>query len=176
MKRTRPLHRLAALAVAAGILLLSVIGCAMTGSGQPPAGAGTTIAGSSDPLQAGAHDDSSTVGNEPERRKTATPAPTSTPRPRRTPTATPTRAGPQRIDGLRVIYVDQLPREARTTLRLIEEGGPFPYNKDGSIFQNREGILPSRPRGYYRKFGLCRIELRDLANKGMIPGVTKSSW
>ena len=33
-----------------------------------------------------------------------------------------------------------------------------------------------RPRGYYRKFGLCRIELRDLANMGMIPGVTKSSW
>jgi small subunit ribosomal protein S14 len=33
-----------------------------------------------------------------------------------------------------------------------------------------------RPRGYYRKFGLCRIELRDLANHGMIPGVTKSSW
>jgi small subunit ribosomal protein S14 len=33
-----------------------------------------------------------------------------------------------------------------------------------------------RPRGYYRKFRLCRIELRDLANKGMIPGVTKSSW
>jgi len=30
--------------------------------------------------------------------------------------------------------------------------------------------------GYYRKFGLCRVELRDLANKGMIPGVTKSSW
>ena len=33
-----------------------------------------------------------------------------------------------------------------------------------------------RPRGYYRKFGINRIELRDLANKGMIPGVTKSSW
>lgn len=33
-----------------------------------------------------------------------------------------------------------------------------------------------RPRGYYRKFGLCRIELRDKANKGLIPGVTKSSW
>ena len=33
-----------------------------------------------------------------------------------------------------------------------------------------------RPRGYYRKFGLCRIELRDLGNKGMIPGLTKSSW
>ena len=35
---------------------------------------------------------------------------------------------------------------------------------------------PGRPRGYYRKFGLCRIELRDKANKGLIPGVTKSSW
>ena len=33
-----------------------------------------------------------------------------------------------------------------------------------------------RSRSVYRKFGLCRIELRDLANKGMIPGVVKSSW
>ncbi|MCC6955801.1 MAG: type Z 30S ribosomal protein S14 [Anaerolineales bacterium] len=33
-----------------------------------------------------------------------------------------------------------------------------------------------RPRGYYRRFGLCRICLRDLALQGKIPGVTKSSW
>jgi len=33
-----------------------------------------------------------------------------------------------------------------------------------------------RPRAYYRKFGLCRICFRDLANKGEIPGVTKASW
>ena len=33
-----------------------------------------------------------------------------------------------------------------------------------------------RPRGVYRKFGLNRIELRNLGNKGMIPGLTKSSW
>ncbi|MCF7928170.1 MAG: type Z 30S ribosomal protein S14 [Spirochaetales bacterium] len=33
-----------------------------------------------------------------------------------------------------------------------------------------------RPRGYMRKFEMCRICFRDLANKGMIPGVTKSSW
>ena len=33
-----------------------------------------------------------------------------------------------------------------------------------------------RPRAYYRKFGLCRICLRELANKGELPGVTKSSW
>ncbi|MCB0261587.1 MAG: type Z 30S ribosomal protein S14 [Calditrichaeota bacterium] len=33
-----------------------------------------------------------------------------------------------------------------------------------------------RPRAYYRKFGICRICLRELANKGEIPGVTKASW
>jgi len=33
-----------------------------------------------------------------------------------------------------------------------------------------------RPRGYMRKFEMCRICFRKLANEGMIPGVTKSSW
>ena len=33
-----------------------------------------------------------------------------------------------------------------------------------------------RSRAYYRKFGLCRICLRDAAHKGYIPGMTKSSW
>jgi small subunit ribosomal protein S14 len=33
-----------------------------------------------------------------------------------------------------------------------------------------------RPRSVYRKFGLCRICLRDLAHEGVIPGMTKSSW
>jgi small subunit ribosomal protein S14 len=36
--------------------------------------------------------------------------------------------------------------------------------------------LTGRPRAYYRKFKLSRIMLRELANKGLIPGVTKSSW
>lgn len=33
-----------------------------------------------------------------------------------------------------------------------------------------------RAHGYYRRFGLCRICLRDLAHEGKVPGVTKSSW
>ncbi|MFW0884523.1 type Z 30S ribosomal protein S14 [Candidatus Acidulodesulfobacterium sp. H_13] len=33
-----------------------------------------------------------------------------------------------------------------------------------------------RPRGYYRKFDMCRICFRTFSNKGLIPGVTKSSW
>jgi small subunit ribosomal protein S14 len=33
-----------------------------------------------------------------------------------------------------------------------------------------------RPRGVFRKFGLCRICLREMAHRGLVPGVTKSSW
>jgi small subunit ribosomal protein S14 len=51
----------------------------------------------------------------------------------------------------------------------------LPRNANPTRVRNRCNTT-GRPRGYYRKFGLCRIELRDLANKGMIPGVTKSSW
>ena len=51
----------------------------------------------------------------------------------------------------------------------------LPRNGNPTRVRNRCATT-GRPRGYYRKFGLCRIELRDLANKGMIPGVTKSSW
>ena len=36
--------------------------------------------------------------------------------------------------------------------------------------------LCGRPRGYIRKFEICRICFRELAHKGMVPGVTKSSW
>ncbi len=33
-----------------------------------------------------------------------------------------------------------------------------------------------RPRGYYRDFGLCRNQLREMAHQGLLPGVVKSSW
>ncbi|HOM17073.1 MAG TPA: type Z 30S ribosomal protein S14 [Thermoguttaceae bacterium] len=36
--------------------------------------------------------------------------------------------------------------------------------------------LCGRPRGFFRKFGICRICLRNLADQGMIPGVRKASW
>jgi ribonuclease T1 len=38
------------------------------------------------------------------------------------------------------------------TLALIAQGGPFPHDKDGSVFSNREGRLPAQPRGYYREY------------------------
>ena len=51
----------------------------------------------------------------------------------------------------------------------------IPRNGNPTRVRNRCATT-GRPRGYYRKFGLCRIELRDLANKGLVPGVIKSSW
>jgi guanyl-specific ribonuclease Sa len=45
-----------------------------------------------------------------------------------------------------------LPPEAVATLEAIDRGGPFPYDRDGTVFQNREGRLPARPRGYYREY------------------------
>jgi small subunit ribosomal protein S14 len=51
----------------------------------------------------------------------------------------------------------------------------LPRNGNPTRIRNRCEVT-GRPRAYYRKFRLCRIQLRELANKGLIPGVTKSSW
>lgn len=65
---------------------------------------------------------------------------------------TPARAPPAYIDGFPVITLDALPPEALDTLALIERGGPFPFRQDGTIFQNRERLLPLKPAGYYREY------------------------
>lgn len=63
--------------------------------------------------------------------------------------------------------------EARfeATLKLAE----LPRNSSRIRIRNR-CALSGRARAYYRKFGLSRIALRDLASSGQIPGCTKSSW
>ncbi len=57
------------------------------------------------------------------------------------------------------------------TLKLAE----LPRNSSKVRVRNR-CLLTGRPRAYYRKFGMSRITLRDLASEGRIPGVVKSSW
>jgi ribonuclease T1 len=59
------------------------------------------------------------------------------------------RSGP---DGLPTVSLAQLPREAQHTHRLVLSGGPFPYEKDGTVFGNRERLLPKHPRGFYREY------------------------
>ncbi len=57
------------------------------------------------------------------------------------------------------------------TLKLAQ----LPRNSAKNRIRNRCEIS-GRPRGYYRKFKMSRIALRDLASEGMIPGVVKASW
>ncbi|MFG2319224.1 ribonuclease domain-containing protein [Streptomyces tendae] len=45
-----------------------------------------------------------------------------------------------------------LPSQAHDTLDLIEQGGPYPFEQDGTVFQNREGILPGQSSGYYHEY------------------------
>lgn len=67
-------------------------------------------------------------------------------------------------DGITYVALTALPREAATTVRLIDAGGPYPYpGKDGSTFGNFEGELPQRPRGYYAEY---TVETPGLSHRG----------
>jgi ribonuclease T1 len=50
------------------------------------------------------------------------------------------------------VALSALPRQAQDTHRLILSGGPFPYQKDGTVFFNRERLLPPQSRGWYREY------------------------
>ena len=53
---------------------------------------------------------------------------------------------------LATVALAELPAEARTTHRLILQGGPFRHGKDGTVFGNRERMLPRQPRGFYHEY------------------------
>ncbi|MER7176571.1 ribonuclease domain-containing protein [Streptomyces mesophilus] len=63
-----------------------------------------------------------------------------------------------------------LPAEARQTLRLIDAGGPFPYDKDGAYFGNYERILPRQKRGYYREYTVRTPRERDRGARRIVTG------
>ena len=63
-----------------------------------------------------------------------------------------------------------LPPEAIETLALIQRGGPFPYRKDGTTFQNRERLLPAKPRGYYREYTVPTPGARDRGARRIVSG------
>ncbi len=68
------------------------------------------------------------------------------------------------------VAVEALPPQARETLALIRQGGPFPYRKDGTLFQNRERHLPQRPRGYYSEYTVRTPGSRDRGARRIVAG------
>jgi ribonuclease T1 len=70
---------------------------------------------------------------------------------------------PNPVGGLETIQLAQLPPQGRVTYQLIQQGGPFPFDKDGTVFGNRERILPLHQRGYYREY---TVKTAGAGNRG----------
>lgn len=90
----------------------------------------------------------------------------STPRSKATATARPQ----QGVSGLPTIRYDDLPRQARQTIALIEQGGPFPFDADDGVFQNRERLLPRQPTGYYREYTVITPGSDDRGARRIVAG------
>ncbi len=73
-------------------------------------------------------------------------------------------------DLLPPVALSALPPQARTTHRLIHQGGPFPYEKDGTVFGNRERILPRETRGYYREYTVKTPGARNRGARRIVCG------
>ncbi len=68
------------------------------------------------------------------------------------------------------IRVQDLPPEARETLALIRKGGPFAHEQDGTVFGNRERLLPRAPRGHYTEYTVRTPGLRHRGARRIVAG------
>jgi ribonuclease T1 len=82
----------------------------------------------------------------------------------------PSAATPTWVGDMATVQEAQLPAEARETLALIDEGGPFPYTKDGTVFGNFEGLLPKQKRGYYHEYTVSTPGSRDRGARRIVTG------
>ena len=78
------------------------------------------------------------------------------------------KSGP--ADAAVAVRVAELPHQARETYGLIRQGGPFPYDKDGTVFGNRERLLPIEKRGYYREYTVKTPGSRDRGARRIVCG------
>lgn len=65
-----------------------------------------------------------------------------------------------------------LPAEAADTMARITRGGPFEHRQDGGVFGNREGLLPPKPRGYYREYTVATPGLDHRGARRIVTGGT----
>lgn len=68
------------------------------------------------------------------------------------------------------IALAELPRPGRETYELIRLGGPFPHEKDGTVFGNRERLLPLATRSYYREYTVQRPGARNRGARRIVCG------
>jgi ribonuclease T1 len=77
---------------------------------------------------------------------------------------------PSPPDSAVAVALSSLPSQAQATHRLILSGGPFPYSKDGTVFGNRERLLPAQARGYYREYTVKTPGSRDRGARRIVCG------
>jgi ribonuclease T1 len=68
------------------------------------------------------------------------------------------------------VVLSALPTEPRETLRLIKQGGPFPYPRDGVVFGNYEKHLPNKQRGYYHEYTVKTPGVRNRGARRIVCG------
>ena len=68
------------------------------------------------------------------------------------------------------VALSDLPPEAGRTVDLIHADGPFPYDRDGIVFENREGLLPAEPSGYYHEYTVPTPGASDRGARRIIEG------
>ncbi len=69
-----------------------------------------------------------------------------------------------------IVSLSELPRQGRETYERIRQGGPFPYEKDGVVFGNRERLLPQMTRGYWREYTVQTPGSRDRGARRIVCG------
>lgn len=80
-------------------------------------------------------------------------------------------AGDEPTPGLTERPLSELPAEATETWGLIERGGPFPYpDDDGTVFGNRERLLPAEDPGYYHEYTVETPRSRDRGTRRLVTG------
>ncbi|WP_439520576.1 ribonuclease domain-containing protein [Hydrogenophaga sp.] len=72
--------------------------------------------------------------------------------------------------------ISRLPAQGQEVMALIRQGGPFRYEKDGSVFGNRERLLPGQKRGYYREYTVPTPGLSHRGARRIVCGGFKPRW
>lgn len=73
------------------------------------------------------------------------------------------------------VRIADLPPEARDVLKRIHAGGPFPHDRDGVVFGNRERLLPAHPRGYYHEYTVRTPGERSRGARRIVCGGPKTA-
>ena len=84
-------------------------------------------------------------------------------------------AGGALAETLAEVALAELPKEAQQVYELVAKGGPFPFDRDGVVFGNREKLLPAKPRGYYHEYTVRTPGVTNRGGRRLVCGGKKTA-